>query len=90
MKPLNLRRLAAGLVDPGLNDELAELRDRCVEQFLTIQHQRTLLRDVQATHVVEKAIAEARVRDAELEARKARADVARLLEDAARCACAKH
>lgn len=87
---LNLRRLLASAIDPDLNDELADLRDRGVEAHLTIQAQRTLLRDLQASQVVEKAIAAARIRDAEVEARKARADVARLLKASAQCAHEHH
>ena len=83
---MTLRRLIAQTIDRDLNDELADLRDRNVEQHLTIQAQRALLRDMAAQRAVEQAIASARIENAEDDARDARADVARLLEDAARCA----
>lgn len=87
---MNLRYHLADLIDPGRSDEIADLRDRAAESAAKYQALRKIVDDMRAQRAVETAIAEARVADAEDEARKARADVARLLEDAARCAHHTH
>lgn len=83
---MNFRYHLAARIDPGMADEIADLRDRAAESAAKYQALRKIVDDMRAQRAVETAIAEARVADAELEARNARADVARLLEDAARCA----
>lgn len=87
---MNLRYHLALLVDPGVADELADLRDRAAESAQKYQALRKIVDHMRAQRAVETAIAEARIADAENDARQARADVARLLEDAARCAHHTH
>ena len=83
---MSLRRIAADMLDPSrlLADvdhqaEIRELRGTAAKAVADLLRAR-------ATHVAEVAIFEAMLASAELDARNARADVARLLEDAHRCA----
>lgn len=87
---MSLRRIVADLIDPGRLLEVRELREnarKAHERRASVEI--AWLKD-RTTHAAEIAVVDALRHAAELEANTARADVARLLEDAARCAHHTH
>ena len=80
---MSLRRILAEAIDPDVRAEIAELREAACNAVVSRGIADTRLLEQRVAHAIALAVVE-KERD------EARADVARLLEDAARCASENH